>query len=58
MNALLKGGLKGLEQGVKQGLEQGEKQAKVEIARSLKGLLSDEIISEKTGLSIEELKKL
>ncbi|MBC2857037.1 PD-(D/E)XK nuclease family transposase [Cetobacterium sp. 2A] len=38
--------------------EKGERKAKMEIARSLKGLLSDEIISEKTGLSMEDLKKL
>lgn len=38
--------------------EIGIKKAKIEIAKSLKGILSDEIISEKTGLSIEEVKKL
>ena len=42
------------EQGIKQGKE---KKAK-EIAKALLGLLDDESISEKTGLTIEEIKSL
>ena len=53
-----KGIQKGIEQGVKQGLEQGAKQEKIEIAKNLLDVLDDETISSKTGLSLEEVKKL
>ena len=46
------------EKGVKRGITEGERRAKLEIAKSLKGILSDTIISEKTGLSLEEIKNL
>ena len=42
----------------KQGIEQGLKQGKLAIAKSLIGLLDDDIIAQKTGLSIEEINKL
>ena len=38
--------------------EKGERKARLEITKSLKGILLEEIISEKTGLSLEEIKSL
>ena len=38
--------------------EKGERKARLEITKSLKGILLEEIISEKTGLSLEEIKNL
>ncbi|MGL6098946.1 MAG: hypothetical protein ACRCZ9_03000, partial [Fusobacteriaceae bacterium] len=53
---------KGLEKGIAEGLEkgkaEGEKLAKLEIAKSLLGLISDELIAEKTGLSMKEINEL
>ncbi|WP_432204651.1 Rpn family recombination-promoting nuclease/putative transposase [Cetobacterium somerae] len=40
------------------GRAEGENLAKINIAKGLIGLISDELIAEKTGLSIEEIKKL
>ncbi|KLI45835.1 Rpn family recombination-promoting nuclease/putative transposase [Brachyspira hyodysenteriae] len=49
----------GIEEGIKQGLEQGEKNKAISIAKNLKNAGIDiKIISENTGLSIEEIKKL
>ncbi|MGL5355724.1 MAG: hypothetical protein ACRDAQ_04120, partial [Cetobacterium sp.] len=68
--AELKGLEKGLEKGKAEGLAEGkaeglakgkaegEKLAKLEIAKSLLGLISDELIAEKTGLSIKEIDEL
>ncbi|MGL5356866.1 MAG: hypothetical protein ACRDAQ_10080 [Cetobacterium sp.] len=47
--------LKGLEQGLEQGKAEGEKLAKLSIAKNLLGLISNELIAEKTGLSLEEV---
>ena len=47
-----------IEQGIKQGIEQGRKEEKIKIARNLLDILDIEIVAEKTGISIEELKKL
>ena len=50
---------KGIEQGMEKGIEQGKKEQQISIARSLKNAGIDiKIISENTGLSIEEVKKL
>jgi predicted transposase/invertase (TIGR01784 family) len=61
-NAILKGfnqGVKqGVQQGVKQGVQQGEKQAKLDIARQLLDLLDEETISQRTGLTLEEVQQL
>jgi predicted transposase/invertase (TIGR01784 family) len=46
------------QKGIQKGFEQGEKNAKVAIAKSLLDVLDIKIISIKTGLSIEEIKKL
>ena len=58
LNALLSAEEKGLKKGIQQGLTEGERKVKLEIAKSLKRILSDEIISEKTDLSLEEIKSL
>ncbi|MGL5428685.1 MAG: hypothetical protein ACRDAS_12320, partial [Cetobacterium sp.] len=50
-SALATAELKGLEKGK----AEGERLAKLEIAKSLLGLISDELIAEKTGLSIKEI---
>ncbi|MGL4980941.1 MAG: Rpn family recombination-promoting nuclease/putative transposase [Fusobacteriaceae bacterium] len=46
---------KGIERGIEQGIERGKKEAKLQLAKSLRGLLPDEVIGEKTGLSLEEI---
>ena len=46
------------EQGIQQGIKQGEQKKAKEIAKALLGILDDESISEKTGLTIEEIKSL
>ena len=49
----------GIEEGIEQGIEQGEKNKAISIARNLKKSGIDiRIISENTGLSIEEIKNL
>jgi len=45
----------GLEQGLEQGLVQGSMQEKINIAKNLIGLLDNETIAEKTGLSVQEI---
>lgn len=42
----------------KRGIEKGKKEEKLQIAINLLDVLPDEIISNKTGLSLEEVKKL
>ena len=49
---------KGMDQGKAVGKEEGDYQARCRIARSLFGLLSDAVIAEKTGLSLEQLGRL
>ena len=49
----------GMEEGIKKGIEQGKKEQQISIAKSLKNAGIDiKIISENTGLSIEEIKNL
>ena len=49
----------GIEQGIEKGIEQGEKMKAISIARNLKKSGIDiRVISENTGISIEEIKKL
>ena len=49
----------GIQQGMQQGIQQGERKKAVEMARTLvsKGIATD-IISEASGLSEEEIRKL
>ena len=48
----------GRQEGIKEGIVEGIEQAKLENARNLLGLLSDEIIAEKIGLPLERVKAL
>ncbi|MGL4652136.1 hypothetical protein [Cetobacterium sp.] len=57
-SALATAELKGLEQGLEQGKAEGERLAKLSIARSLLGIIPNELIAEKTGLSLEEITAL
>ncbi|MEI0559930.1 hypothetical protein R4I99_14480, partial [Brachyspira intermedia] len=51
--------IRGREEGLKEGIEQGEKNKAISIAKNLKNAGIDiKIISENTGLSIEEIEKL
>ncbi len=59
MEGLEKGRKEGLEKGRKEGLEKGRKERQFEIARNLKALgQTTQIISQATGLSVEEIEKL
>ncbi len=57
---LKKGLEQGLEKGLKQGLQEGIKQEKMDIAKKMLGMETNTVeqISQITGLSIEEIKKL
>jgi predicted transposase/invertase (TIGR01784 family) len=44
--------------GIKDGIKKGEKKKSIEIAKNLLDILDDETISKKTGLKVEEIKKL
>ena len=57
-NAERKGLQKGLEKGKKEGLKEGAKKEKILIAKNLLDVLDDETISNKTGLSLKEIKEL
>ncbi|MGL4567698.1 MAG: hypothetical protein ACRCU6_04115, partial [Fusobacteriaceae bacterium] len=57
-SALAEAVRKGLEQGIEQGIEKGKKEAKLQLAKSLIGLLPDEVIAEKTELSLEEIQNI
>ncbi|HEY9596679.1 MAG TPA: Rpn family recombination-promoting nuclease/putative transposase [Cyanophyceae cyanobacterium] len=48
----------GIEQGIQQGIQQGTRDAKVEIAKRLLNVLDEEAISQTTGLSVEEIRRL
>ncbi|MBW5393505.1 hypothetical protein E6A53_00485, partial [Brachyspira hampsonii] len=49
----------GIRKGIEQGIEQGKKEQQISIAKSFKNAGIDiKIISENTGLSIEEIEKL
>ena len=48
----------GIKEGLKEGMAEGIEQNKLENARNLLGLLSDEIIAEKIGLPLERVKAL
>ena len=49
---------KGIEKGIKEGIEKGIEQGKKEAAKALIGILEDEVIAEKIGLKLEEVRKL
>ncbi len=48
----------GIQEGKEVGIQEGMKKEKIKIARNLLDVLDDETISLKTGLSIDEIKKL
>ncbi len=48
----------GIEIGQELGRNEGIEIGKLEIIKSLKGIIDDEIIAEKTGLPLEEIKKI
>lgn len=48
----------GVEKGIQKGIEQGIEKGKREAAKALIGILEDEVIAEKIGLKLEEVKKL
>jgi len=50
--------VKAKKEGKEEGLREGEKNKAIEIAKNLLDVLDDETISQKTGLSIEEIGKL
>lgn len=56
--ALNQGMQKGIEEGIQQGIQQGEQQKAIEIAKELLDILDEETISQKTGLSLEEVRQL
>ena len=49
---------KGIKIGIEQGIEQGKEEEKVEIAQNLLDVLDDETIALKTGLTIEEVRRI
>ena len=57
-NLISTGIRKGIEEGIQQGIQQGMHQRNIEVVINLLDILDDKIISQKTGLSIEEVKKL
>ena len=50
--------IEGMEQGIEQGIEQGLEIAKMENAKNLLDVLSDEVIAEKIGLPISKVQEL
>ncbi|MEQ9621970.1 Rpn family recombination-promoting nuclease/putative transposase [Coleofasciculus chthonoplastes] len=48
----------GIEQGIQVGREQGIQESKVEMARKMIGVLDEDTISQITGLSLEEVRRL
>ena len=57
-NAMLRARQEGEEQGMRRGIEQGMQEKAKEIARQLLEVLDVETISQKTGLSLEEICQL
>ena len=57
-DGLHEGRKEGLQEGLQQGLDQGRQEATLALARSLIGVLSVEVIAEKTGLSREIIEQL
>lgn len=49
---------KGIAKGLEQGLEQGARNAKIQNAKNLLDILSDEMIAEKIGLTVNEVEEL
>ncbi len=56
--AEIKGEKRGIKKGIKKGIEKGKKEEKIDIAKNLLDILDIETISLKTGLSVNEIKRL
>ncbi|MCY6356158.1 Rpn family recombination-promoting nuclease/putative transposase [Clostridium sp. ZS2-4] len=48
----------GIQKGIQKGIEEGRKEEKIAIARNLLDLLDAQTIAEKTGLTVDEVKKM
>ena len=48
----------GIAEGMEKGMEKGMEQRSLQIARNLIGCISEELIAEKTGLSLEKVREL
>ncbi|MCA1992228.1 MAG: Rpn family recombination-promoting nuclease/putative transposase [Coleofasciculus sp. S288] len=57
-NAIKRAVREGREQGIREGKEQGSRESQLEIAKRLLGVLDEEMISQTTGLSLEEIERL
>ena len=57
-NLISTGIQRGIEEGIQQGIQQGIYQRNIELATNLLDILDDETISQKTGLSVEKVRKL
>ena len=57
-NLISTGIQRGIEEGIQQGIQQGIHQRNIELATNLLDILDDETISQKTGLSVEKVRKL
>ena len=57
-NAIKRAIRQGREQGRQEGREEGVREAKLEIAKQLLDILDEEMISQKTGLSLEDIQNL
>ncbi len=57
-NAIKRAIRQGKEQGREEGREEGMREAKLEIAKQLLDVLDEELISQKTGLSLEDIQNL
>jgi predicted transposase/invertase (TIGR01784 family) len=57
-NLIVRGLQEGLEKGRQEGLEEGKRTKALEIAQQLLDVLDDETISQKTGLTIEDIQQL
>ena len=48
----------GLQKGMEQGLQQGIEQSKLDVARNLLDILSDEVIAQKVGIAVETVREI
>ena len=58
IEGIAEGRIEGIAEGRVEGISEGERKKALQIARSLLDVLDDKVISEKTGLPIEEVAKL
>ena len=58
LKGMQKGMEKGMQKGMQKGMEKGREEEKVEIAKNLLDILNDDVISLKTGLDVEVVRRL